>query len=124
VIGLLIPGIDHRIGDKICLRLIVRLTVAVETISELSLEQLILPCGFGMSSQVIAESERSKVCLAAVLDDVDVMRVGNALPKGVAGRVAENGKVGVAQASKPFDVGINRTEVCHGDEDVNDRLGG
>jgi hypothetical protein len=62
------------------------LTVAVETISELPLERLILPCGFGMSSQVIAESERSKVCLAAVL--YDVMRVGNAFSKRVAGRVA------------------------------------
>ena len=124
MIGLFILGIDHRIGDKICLRLIIRLTVSVETISELPLEQLILPCGFGMSSQVIAESERSKVCLAAVLYDVDVMRVGNALTKRRPVCVAQNRKERVAQSSKPFDVGINRTQVCHGDEDINDGLGG
>src|SRR5215813_10756489 len=99
--------------NKIRLRLIVPLPVAAETIGELPLEGFILLCRVGMGSQVVAEGEREHMSLSAVLHDVDVMRVGNASPKGIAGRVAWNGKVGVAQASKPFEVGINRTQVCH-----------
>ena len=56
----------------------------METIGELPLERLVLACGLGMCSQVVAEGQEENVSLSTVLYDVDVMRVGNTSTKGVA----------------------------------------
>jgi len=94
-------------ADEICLRLVVCLSIMVETIGEHPLDLIILLCGLHMGSQVVAEGEGAEVCLPSVLYDVDVMGVGAPFAEGVSVCVAQNRKERVAQASKPFDVGIN-----------------
>jgi hypothetical protein len=111
-------------ADEVCLRLVVRLSIMVETIGEHPLELNILLRGLHMCSQVVAEGEGAEVFLPAVLDDVDVMRVGAPLAEGVPVCVAQNRKERVAQAPKPFEVGISRVQSGHGHEDIDDRFGG
>src|ERR1051326_2964792 len=96
--------LHHNRLNEIRLRPIVCLAIAVKTIGELPFERLILLSSVGMGSQVVAEGEEMNVFLPIVLDDVDMMRVGDAFSKGVTRRAAQNGKVGVAQATKPCDV--------------------
>ena len=53
----------------------------MKTIGELPFERLILPGSVGMSSQVVAEGEEVNVFLPTMLDDVNMMSVGDAFSK-------------------------------------------
>jgi hypothetical protein len=120
--------LSSRLGydgvDEVCLRLIVRLSVMAETIGEHPLERVVLPCSLRMGSQIVVEGEGTEVCLPAVLDDVEVMRVGEPLAEGIPFGVAQNWKERVVQAPQPFNVGIDRAQARHGYQDIDDRLGG
>lgn len=59
------------------------MAIAVKTTGKLPFEHLVLVCGLRMGSQVVAEGEEMNVFLPTVLDDVNMMRVGDAFSKGV-----------------------------------------
>jgi hypothetical protein len=76
-------SLHHNRPNEIRLCPIVCLPIVVKTIGELPFERLILPGSVGMGPQVVAEGKEVHVFLPVVLDDVKMMRVGDAFSKGV-----------------------------------------